>query len=72
MWLLSHLHLIMVVTGLFMGAVGLSVAISFGVCYTIKKNAEKNLEATEQYRPIVNDEEMDAGANIPDIQVSMS
>jgi len=57
MWLLSHLHLIMVVTGLLMGTVGLAVAVSFGVCYSIKKNGLKKLESTEQYRPIVCDEE---------------
>ena len=57
MWLLSHLHLIMVATGLLMGTVGLAVAVSFGVCYTIKKNGLKKQDSTEQYRPIVCDEE---------------
>ena len=61
MWFLSHLHLIMVVTGLLMGIVGFTVAVSFGVCYSVKKNGGKNPEMSEHYRPIVPEEEVEAG-----------
>jgi MFS superfamily sulfate permease-like transporter len=68
-WFLSHLHLIMVVVGLLMGAVGLAVAISFGVCYSVKKNLDKNPVANEQYRSIVADEEVDPDTAGPEVQV---
>ena len=61
MWLLSHLHLIMVVGGLFMGAVGLAIAVGCGVCYSVKKNnAKQSGESIEQYQPIVQEDEVNA------------
>jgi hypothetical protein len=74
MWLLSHLHLIMVVGGLFMGAIGCAVVISFGVCYSVERNGGGggNVGSNEQYRPIVDDEEAAAVNNAADIQVVSS
>lgn len=77
MWLLSHLHLIMVVGGLFMGAIGCAVVISFGVCYSVERNVgsgggNANVGSNEQYRPIVDDEEAAAVNNAADIQVVSS
>jgi hypothetical protein len=78
MWLLSHLHLIMVVGGLFMGAIGCAVVISFGVCYSVERNGgsggggNANVGSNEQYRPIVDDEEAAAVNNAADIQVVSS
>ena len=61
MWILSHLHLIMVVGGLMMGAVGLAVAIGCGVCYKAKHNSSNKPGTNEQYQPIVNEEEIHPG-----------
>ena len=59
MWILSHLHIIMVVGGLMMGAVGLSLAIGCSVCYTTNNN--NKTESNEQYQPIVHEEEIHPG-----------
>ncbi len=51
----------MVVGGLFMGAVGLAIAIGCGVCYSVKKNnAKQSGESVEQYQPIVQEDEVNA------------